>query len=117
MPNGDLLYRRGEIWWVKFDPSLGVEAKKTRAALILQNDLGNKRSSLTTVAPFLAPKSYPFVVNVQPSTINNLDRQRGIHLNQIRAVDAVRVESKIGVLENDYWNDIQQAIAIQLGFL
>ena len=114
MPNGNLIYKRGEIWWVELDPATGVEAKKTRACLILQNDLGNKQSSLTTVAPFLAPKNYPFVVNVQPTNINNLDRERGIHFSQIRAVDCSRIKSKIGQIENSYWQKIKKAIAIQL---
>ncbi|MEL6929478.1 MAG: type II toxin-antitoxin system PemK/MazF family toxin [Cyanobacteria bacterium J06600_6] len=117
MPNGELRYRRGEIWWVKFDPSIGIEAKKTRVALVLQNDLGNKRSSLTIVAPLLAPKNYPFVVNIKPSTVNNLDHERGVHLSQIRAVDATRMKSRLGVIEDFYWNEIEKAIAIQLGFL
>ena len=131
MLNGNLIYKRGEIWWVELDPATGFEAKKTRASLgarslgdetspgshrclILQNDLGNKQSSLTTVAPFLAPKNYPFVVNVQPTNINNLDRERGIHFSQIRAVDCSRVKSKIGKIEDFYWNDIKKAISVQL---
>lgn len=114
MPNGNLIYKRGEIWWVELDPSTGVEAKKTRPCLILQNDLGNKQSSLTIVVPFLATRNYPFVVNVKPTSSNNLDRERGLHFSQIRAVDCSRVKSKIGMLEDDYWKDIVKAIAIQL---
>ena len=114
MPNGNLIYKRGEIWWVELDPATGVEAKKIRACLILQNDLGNKQSSLTTVAPFLAPKNYPFVVNVKPTTVNNLDRERGIHFSQIRAIDCSRIKSKIGKIENFYWEAIKKAISVQL---
>ena len=114
MPNGQLTYRRGEIWWVELDPTRGTEAKKTRACLIIQNDLGNKQSSLTTVVPFLTSKNYPFVVNVDPNDINNLDRERGLHFSQIRAVDCSRIKSKLGRIEDSYWNDIKEAISIQL---
>ncbi|MEM9508863.1 MAG: type II toxin-antitoxin system PemK/MazF family toxin [Cyanobacteria bacterium P01_E01_bin.35] len=114
MPNGNLIYKRGEIWWIELDPATGVEAKKTRACLILQNDLGNKQSSLTIVVPFLATRNYPFVVNVKPTSLNNLDRERGLHFSQIRAVDCSRIKSKIGILEDDYWQEIVKAIAIQL---
>ena len=116
MPKGNLIYRRGEIWWVELDPARGVEAKKTRACLILQNDLGNKQSSLTTVAPFLASKNYPFVVNVHPTAENGLDKERGLHLSQIRSIDAARIKSKMGVINNDYFPEIEKAILIQLGF-
>jgi mRNA interferase MazF len=116
MPHGKLTYCRGDIFWVELDPSKGTEARKTRACLILQNDLGNKQSSLTTVAPFLTTKNYPFVVNVTPTPLNGLDRERGLHLNQIRSVDFSRIKAQIGCIEDCYWKEIHQAIDIQLGF-
>lgn len=109
-------YRRGEIWWVKLDPSIGVEAAKIRACLILQNDAGNRASQITTIAPFLAKKDYLFVVNVLPTPENGLDKERGLHLNQIRSVDSSRILSKIGALEDSYWQKIKMAIEVQLGF-
>jgi mRNA-degrading endonuclease toxin of MazEF toxin-antitoxin module len=42
--------RRGEVYLVNFDPTLGAEIKKTRPALVLQNDIGNRYSPLTIVA-------------------------------------------------------------------
>lgn len=109
-------YSRGEIWWVKLDPGVGVEATKTRACLILQNDAGNRASRITTVVPFLAKKDYLFVVNVLPTLKNGLDRERGLHLNQIRSVDSSRVRAKIGLLEDFYWQNIKTALEVQLGF-
>ena len=66
-------YRRFEIWWVKLDPAEGQEAKKTRLCLVLQNDVGNRFSDVTIVAPFLEPKSYPFVVNLIPARLPNVN--------------------------------------------
>lgn len=111
-----MIYRRGEIWWVKLDPTVGVEATKTRACLILQNDAGNRASSITTIVPFLARKNYAFVVNVYPTAANGLDRERGLHLNQIRSVDRSRIVSRIGKIEEEYWQEIELAVAVQLGF-
>lgn len=116
MPNGKLTYRRGEIWWIELDPTVGVETRKTRACLILQNDFGNKQSSLTIVAPFLDRKNYPFVVNVHPTSDNGLDKERGVHLNQIRAIDCSRIQTKLGDIDGGYWKEIERAIAVQLGF-
>lgn len=95
---------------------MGVEAGKTRACLILQNDLGNRASKITTIVPFLAKKNYSFVVNVLPTSENGLARERGLHFNQIRSIDRSRVTSKIGKLEDIYWNEIKAAIDVQLGF-
>ncbi|BAU67302.1 transcriptional modulator of MazE/toxin, MazF [Stanieria sp. NIES-3757] len=108
--------RRGEIWWVDLDPTKGKEAKKIRACLIIQNDIGNEESDLTTVVPFLSPKHYPFVVNVKPSESNQLDKERGLHFNQIRSIDSSRLKSKLGTLESDYFSQIKRALDIQFGF-
>ncbi len=109
-------YRRGEIWWVDLEPTKGKEAKKIRACLIIQNDIGNEESDLTTVVPFLSRKNYPFVVNVQPSELNQLDKERGLHFNQIRSVDSSRLKSKLGTLESEYFSQVKRALDIQFGF-
>jgi mRNA interferase MazF len=109
-------YKRAEIWWVNLDRTEGKEAKKTRACLIIQNDIGNEESEMTTVVPFLNPKNYPFVVNVKPSELNQLDRERGLHFNQIRSIDSSRLKSKLGVLEANYFAQIKKALDIQFGF-
>ena len=117
MPNGKLLYQRGEIWWVDLEPVQGSEANKTRPCLILQNDLGNQYIYTTIVAPFLRQtKNYPFVINVKATKQNGLDGNRGINISQMRAVDSQRVKSKLGVLDDMYWQEIEQAVLIELGF-
>ena len=100
----------------RFRTCKGKRSKKIRACLIIQNNIGNEESDLTTVAPFLNPKNYPFVVNVQPSDLNQIDKERGLHFNQIRSVDASRLKSKLGTLEFAYFTQIKRALNIHLGF-
>jgi mRNA interferase MazF len=61
--------RRGELYLVRLDPTQGAEIKKTRPALILQNDPANLRSPLTIVAPlttkFEEGRLYPTEVLVR----------------------------------------------------
>ncbi|MBD2306048.1 type II toxin-antitoxin system PemK/MazF family toxin [Chroococcidiopsis sp. FACHB-1243] len=117
MPNGTLTYKRGEIWWVNLKPVVGSETDKERPCLILQNDIGNQNGATTIVAPLLpGTKAYPFVVNVVPTLQNGLDRERYVNLSQMRAVDAQRFKRKQGVLEEIYWEKIERAICIELGF-
>ncbi len=117
MPNGDLRYRRGEIWWVNLDPTVGSETAKKRPCVILQNDVGNARSDTTMVAPLLkGSKTYPFVVSVEVTAENGLDETRGIHLEQMRVVDNRRIDCKLGTLEDKYWSEIEKAVCIVLGF-
>jgi mRNA interferase MazF len=61
--------KRGEIYWVEFDPVKGSEQGGLRPALVVQNDIGNRYSPTTIVAAVtrtLPPKPYPFVVVFQP---------------------------------------------------
>lgn len=117
MPDGNLIYRRGEIRWVNLDPTVGAEAKKIRACVIVQNDVGNRYSLLTVVMPLLpGTKNAPYVVNVQATSTNSLDRDRYIDVGQIRAVDSSRILGLVGVLEDQYWESIQAALNVVLGF-
>lgn len=117
MPNGSLTYKRGEIWWVDLKPVVGSETDKERPCLILQNDVGNCKGATTIVAPLLpGTKTYPFVVNVTPTTGNGLDIARHINLSQMRAVDSQRIKNKQGTLEEIYWSQIEKAVGIELGF-
>lgn len=117
MPDGTLTYKRGEIWWVDLKPVIGSETDRQRPCLILQNDLGNQNSATTVVAPILpGTKTYPFVVNVLPTSQNGLNGNQYINLSQMRAVDAQRIKNKQGVLEEIYWEDIEKAVGVELGF-
>lgn len=117
MPNGQLIYKRGELWWVDLEPVIGRETGKERPCLILQNDVGNQQGATTIVAPLLpGTKTYPFVVNIKSTEQNGLDRDRNIDLGQMRAVDSRRVTDKLGTLEDIYWEQIEKAVSIELGF-
>lgn len=61
--------KRGEIYWVEFDPVKGSEQGGLRPALIVQNDIGNRYATTTVVAAItrtVPPQPYPFVVVVDP---------------------------------------------------
>jgi len=65
-----MVVRRGEIYWVEFDPVKGNEQGGLRPALVLQNDIGNQFSPTTVVAAItrtLPPRPYPFVVVISPA--------------------------------------------------
>jgi len=117
MPNKRLTYKRGEIWWVDLDPKVGDEVGKTRPCVILQNDVGNKMGGTTIVAPLgKGAANFPFVVNITKTPQNGLDMDRYIDLGQMRAVAHQRVKSICGILEETYWDEIEKAVLIELGF-
>jgi mRNA interferase MazF len=118
MPGNNLTYRRGEIRWVNLDPTVGAEAQKIRACLIIQNDIMNQYGLLTIVMPFRpGSKQAAYVVNVTATLTNGLDQDRFIDVGQIRAVDHSRVLGLVGMLEQEYWEIIQTALNVVLGFV
>jgi mRNA interferase MazF len=117
MPLGKLTYRRGEIRWVKLDPTIGAEAQKTRACLIVQSNVINQHGLLTIVMPLLpGEKQAPYTVNVQAAAENGLDRDQYLDVAQIRSVSCERILGQLGILEDDYWKQIQIALNIVLDF-
>jgi len=80
--------RRGEIYWVNLDPTIGSETKKLRPCLIVSNDLGNELSKMVMIAPITSKikNVYPFEVE---ATIAG--KPAKIMLNQCRAIDKSRI--------------------------
>jgi mRNA interferase MazF len=112
--------RRGEVYLVSFDPTVGHEIKKTRPALVIQNDIGNRHSSLTIVAAItskVSPVLYPVEVIIQPSTTNGLDVLSAIRLDQIRTIDKQRLIKRLGAVGPSIMQKVDEAIKISLGLV
>ena len=78
--------RRGDVWLVNSDPTLGAEIRKTRPALILQNDVANEHSPITIVAAITStPRLTPTRVHVA-ATECGLRVDSVVELNQICSV-------------------------------
>jgi mRNA interferase MazF len=63
-----MFVKRGEIYWVQFDPVKGSEQGGLRPALVVQQDVGNRYSPTTVVVAIsrtIPPRPYPFVVLVE----------------------------------------------------
>jgi len=117
MPKNNLTYQRGEIHWVRLEPTVGAETQKIRPCLIVQNDIMNQYGLLTIVIPFRSGyKQAPYIVNVEASSTNGLDKDSFIDVGQIRAVDHSRILGLVGEIENQYWQPIYIAVNIVLGF-
>ena len=110
--------RRGEIYLVDFDPSRGHEIQKTRPAVVIQNDVGNRYSFVTIVAAItskLSPAPYPVEVGVAPSKGNGLTLPSAINLGQIRSVDRGRLTKRLGTLDAATMRKVDDALKISLG--
>jgi len=112
--------RRGEIYLVAFDPARGHEIQKTRPALIIQNDVGNRYSPVTIVAAItskLSPVPYPVEVAVTPTKGNGLTVPSAVQLGQIRSVDRQRLVRRLGALDAAAMRHVDEALQISLGLV
>jgi mRNA interferase MazF len=105
---------------VEFDPARGHEVKKTRPALVIQNDVGNRYSPVTIVGAItskLSPVPYPVDVTVSPTKANGLTVTSAIQLGQIRSVDRSRLVKRLGALAQTSMHQVDEAIRISLGLV
>jgi mRNA interferase MazF len=112
--------RRGEVYLCAFDPTVGHEIKKTRPALVIQNDVGNRYSLLTIVAAISSAVStvpYPVEVVIDPTAGNGLDVRCSIRLDQIRTVDRQRLVRRLGVVDSATIAKVDEALKISLGLV
>ena len=111
--------RRGEIYLTALDPALGHEIKKTRPALVIQNDVTNRYGMTTIVAAITSKVStppYPNEVLIQPST-SGVQVVSTVRLDQIRTVDRKRLLKRLGRADDDVMHKVDEAISISLGLI
>ena len=104
--------RRGEVWWVSFDPSLGGAIQKTRPAIILSNDAANTALNRVIVVPITSQvaKVYPGEALV---TVNG--EQRKAMADQIMTASKQRLKSKLGTLSRADMIAVENAVLMQMG--
>jgi mRNA interferase MazF len=107
------LIKRGEVFLVNFDPTVGAEIHKTRPAVVLSNDINNAHSPIISISPITSnvTKVYSFEVEI-PALTAGLKTRSKIMVNQTRAVDKTRLIKKMGVLPSSIMLAIDRALAL-----
>src|SRR5260370_36328420 len=110
--------RRGEIYLVAFDPTIGHEIRKTRPAVVIQNDVSNQYSPITIVAAVssqFADPPHPREVPLPAGAKTGLSQPSAVILNQIHSIDRARLHKRLGALDKATTRQVYGALQISLG--
>ncbi len=109
--------RRSEIWLLNLDPTIGAEIRKTRPAVIV-NDDGLGVLPLRVIMPITDWKDRytvaGWMVQLNPDGLNNLTKPSGADCFQVRSVSQDRFIRKLGQLDEEKMLKIEQALAVVL---
>ncbi len=96
------MVKRGEVYWVVLDPTVGTEIRKTRPCLVVSPDDMNAVLPRVLVAP-ITSKGQP--LGCRPET-QFQGRPARILLDQIRSVDKRRLKGKMGEIPLAVWHSV-----------
>ena len=106
--------KRGEVWLVNWNPARGSEQAGRRPALVIQNDIGNKKAPTTIVAAISSSvKAYPMNVRINPPE-GGLDLPSIIKTSQILTISKKRLEKRLGRISEDSLDEVDRAIKLSL---
>lgn len=104
--------KRGEVYWVTFDPAVGGEIQKTRPAVVISNDAANEALNRVIVIPVTSnvQRFYPGEAKIR---LNGEERKA--MADQMTTASKQRLKSRLGHISNDDMQQIEYAVLLQLG--
>jgi mRNA interferase MazF len=104
--------RRGDVWWIAFDPAPGGEIRKTRPAIVISNDLANRALNRIQIVPLTTrtARLYPSEAMVMVA-----GERRKAMADQTSTVSKLRLRGFLGRLGPADLTAVEQVVRLQLG--
>lgn len=109
--------KRGEIYYADLSPVVGSEQGGIRPVLIVQNDIGNRHSPTVIAAAItsrLDKAKLPTHISLDAASCG-LSRDSIVLLEQIRTIDKRRLKDRMGSIDHDSMNRVDNALSISFG--
>ena len=109
--------KRGEVWEVNLDPTIGAEIKKVRPCVIVSRD-ALARLPLKIIVPLTAWKEAfkdaPWHVLVEPTSENGLSKKSSADTYQVRSISEKRLVNRLGEVSDQVIEQIEKGLALSL---
>lgn len=106
--------KQSEVWLINLNPTIGAEIKKTRPAIIVNDDSLGKLP-LKVIVPVtdwkISYKIAPWMVKIKPGKTNGLNKDSCADCFQVRSVSQKRFIKKIGIVSDEVLNEIKQGLS------
>ena len=106
--------KQGEIWLINLDPTIGAEIKKTRPAIVVNdNNLG--KLPLKIIVPLTDWKDRydvaPWMVKINPDDKNGLDKESAADCFQVRSLSQERFVKRLGIVSNHLMDEVRLSLS------
>ena len=100
-----MMPKRGEVWWVRLDPTEGSEIAKTLPCVVVSDDVVNEIRRTVVVIP----------LSTSPQQVNFRGGLPVAVVDQIRVVSKGRIDKRMGVLAPGDLKRVEEAMLEILG--
>ncbi len=104
--------KRGDVWWVEYDPDIGSEIAKRRPAIIMSNDSANRNLSRVVVIPLTSSTTRVYPGEALDKINNQTSKAMA---DQIMVADKSRLNGQFGTVSKADMEMVENAIRVHLG--